>query len=416
MSFRAINKKEYEDAINNGLSEREAINKSKWLSLSAFKLKNDLFSDIIILPGYKEFYGFDKPNRKVLINEKWTYVNNYQRKDGVNVRPFFTPSNKNGLYKKENIDYTKEQIHQIAQDLLLAEFVEGNLKINYCGIHIPLNCFDIIKYDDPERYLEVKKNLIGLTHKENRRADLLIEFNSWNEKFGYGIVFEIANTENAISLEEKKHDWNLNHYSYVKLKVEDFNIHNETIPSERKIIVDAAMDKFKEEQTEKIENIIKTNDIIKINNSNELNILKQSKKDLLDELKDEINDELTHLKSKTIELQLKISAKLDSQEDLANKLKETKDKLIQEAIDVLSFDINQKVKEIIDVIERKVKEGINQDIIQKIQDISADFPDLMNKLDKKVFNLCENNRISCFNIIKHKADEYFEQKRKEVER
>jgi len=210
----AINKKAYEELIKSDLSEIESIEKSKCFAIFMSNDNRYLFSDFInklIKPEYKEFYGYNRINKKVIKEQKWTYVKSFTRKDGISVRSYFTPSEKNVKYKSYNPE-SKEDIHSTAQSILLAEFLEKGLWLSYHNVPIPIFEFDIKKQNDAEKYLEVTKTFKelfenGSNYKEQRRADMLIELNSFNDKFGKGFVFEIYNSEGELSIKEKMNDW-----------------------------------------------------------------------------------------------------------------------------------------------------------------------------------------------------------------
>ena len=51
--------------------------------------------------------------------------------------------------------------------------------------------------------------------KDNRKADVLLEFEKFNSLFGYGIVFEVAISEQENSLVRKSIDWIKHRYSIV---------------------------------------------------------------------------------------------------------------------------------------------------------------------------------------------------------
>jgi len=308
----AINKSLFEKAIINGLSEKEAIVKSKCFSVIIERQYDYLFNqNKILLPNNKEFYGYNRTNHHVLKEQKWTYVPSFPRGGGM-VRSYFTPSEKNKNYKTYNPESIDDR-HKLAQEILLSEFLGGNLCINYFNINIPLNNFNIIKHNDPESHLEQTRDLKdiytnGIAYKEHRRADFLIDFDSWNEKFGRGIVFEIANTEGDKSLEEKKNDWNNIHYSYVVLKLSDFNLDDDILINKRNINVSACMDIFKEktlfdikqqhinndEKIKELENTIKSlkNNLL----SHELKIQQHFK----DELENKIEYSISQIKNEIL--------------------------------------------------------------------------------------------------------------------
>jgi len=283
--LRAINKKLYNDAKNQGLSEIECLNKSNCHSIFIYQSFPNIFdNNKIILPQYKEFFGWDRNKREVLTDENWTFVKYYKRKDGIEVRDFFTPSEKGKKYNRVK-ELTDEGKHRTAQDILLAEFLDGTLNINYYElcIPIPVNCFGLIKKN---KYLEVSINFKelfekGLNHKESRQADMLIEFKNWNEKFGKGIAFEIYNTESKKSIKEKENDWTNAGYSYVALDINNFNLNAEEIKNERKIEVVAAFDKYKEKQIEEIKEYW-------INNNYAIERINLKNKEFDDQLKDKI--------------------------------------------------------------------------------------------------------------------------------
>jgi len=57
--------------------------------------------------------------------------------------------------------------------------------------------------------------------KKNRRADVLFEFEKYSPTYGYGIVIEIAVSENIDSLRKKTIDWIKNRYSVIWIHEND---------------------------------------------------------------------------------------------------------------------------------------------------------------------------------------------------
>jgi len=418
--LRAINKKLYDNAKKEGLTELECRKKGDCHSVFIYQsFPNILDSNKILLPEYKEFYGFDQNKREVLIDQKWTFVTGYKRKDNVVVRNYFTPSEKGKVYSKVS-GLTDEGKHRTAQDILLAQFIEGSLKIKYFNMFVPINCFDLQK---SENYLEQSKNFKGLfeqklNHKESRQADMLVEFENWNEKFGKGIVFEIYNSESIKSIKEKENDWTNGHYSYVAINIDDFNLNTEEIKENRNLELTAPFDKHKEKEVEDIKKCW-------INNKEKLEKLegdynssvadfKETEKNIFKEREIEFNNirkELDFFHNKTKELNSKFNTISENTNNFETQVNHVKDKIIRS----IEIDTEKESQKIADEINSKIKDKLNWNVMKDIQnkvDLTVDFK---HKLDKIIFNGCEKNRKFCVNIIKQKIDEYLEEKKTGVE-
>lgn len=405
MVLWAINKCLYEDSIKKGLRKREAINKSKCFSIGIMEQFGFIFEKGYLKPQYREFYGFDRMSRDVT-NTQWTFVKEYEKQNGIRVRSFFTPSKK-GINKETQKNISDDQKHMIAQDILLAQFIEGTLKINYHNIPIEVRNFHIKMKKDPEEYLEQTKDFnelfeLGFLHKSSRRADMLIEFVNWNEKFGKGIAFEIANTEQIKSLKEKEQDWNKNHYSYVALDIKQFNINDESLKSDLKIKVTSPFDLHKEKESGLIH-------CQHIDNDKKLKELDNYYQSFKEKIRTEINesilqlkDELNNISSDSFDLRESIK----SEQAFINTFNDRKEEIINDITKELSEDINNKAVEIVQRINDMISEKIDIQLMNDIKDKLDLVTDFKVKLDREIFNSCERNRRYCLNISKHKLEEY----------
>lgn len=416
MALWAINKQIYDSCLNNKKNEKEAIQKAKVFSLNIMQNKPFIFDkNDFLLPEYKMFYGFNRINRKVLTKEEWTFVKEYEKKDGIVVRPFFTPAHKEGEYQNYNPDSEEDQ-HKIAQDILLAQFLEGSLKVNFFGIKISIKNFQYKKYEDVEEYLEITKTFNNLPsslfHKTTRRADLLIEFENWNEKFGRGIVIEIANTEQEKSLREKQNDWNNAHYSYIMLNLSNFNMLNESVRKDTILTLNAPFDKHQSNMVEKIQEYW-------INNKSELEILKEKVEEFKDRLRTlsseelkEITDKITSLKSGQESIE-EYKSKLDN---VIKEFETKKDEIIKESLTKVGKNINEEIENIQNQIITKLKEEKIYDLLDEVYNKINITTDFKNKIDKEIFNGCEEKRRYCFNIIKEKINDYFRELKGDYEK
>ena len=419
MALWAINKKIYEDSIKE-FSEQESINKAKCFSINAYtKFKGIFIDKKIISPEYKEFYGFNRITRGVIKEQKWTYVASFEKRKEdliIIVRSFFTPSIRNSNYKSYDPN-SEEDTHRAAQDILLAQFLEGTLNVHYHGIKIPINNFDISIREDVEKYLEQTKNFKelfekGMNYKESRIADLLIEFRNWNEKFGKGIAFEIANTESEKSLKEKENDWTNGHYSYVPLDIKTFNLLDESIKQERSIQIINPFDKHRVKELELIH-------YQSINNEKQLKELTQ----FFLEFKEKINNnqegyiqtknmQLNELQNKLISLETNIQEK----ESLIKRFEENKDILINSTINKFKSELDNQSEDIVIKLKNIIKSKVDYNLIQDIENKIQLTNDFKFKLDKQIFSSCEYNRNMCLNIIKRKTNNYFEKLKIELKK
>jgi len=424
--FWAINKKLYEDCKKEGKTEIESIKKSLCLSIQMLSINKELFDqNTVLVPGYTEFYGYDRIERKVFTEQKWTYVKGFDRK--VNdqeqyVRSYFTPSEKGTEYTIR-IEDKDLMTHKSAQDVLLVELLEGSLEVEYNGIMIPLTKFNIKKFSDFQDYLEVEIEIQKGGHKSSRRADLLVKFKDWNDKFGKGIAFEIFNTESEKSIKEKEYDWNLSHYSYVSLNINQFDLINSHIKKNRQIKLNAAMDFFKGKQMEDLTKLRIKMEKQAIQNFKMINENEQYIGEQLTMLKDQINDILMSADMRTKDRLDEINTKVNKlnvitshKQGMVDELEKKKEEIVNVALQSLNSNISSQTEKIIQKIQQLIKEKVDWGMIQKVEDLNNNFTDLMNRLDKQIFNSCEQNRTFCLNIIKKKIDDYFQEKINEMKK
>jgi len=269
----------------------------------------------------------------------------------------------------------------------------------------------------------------GLTfHKDIRRSDFLVEFEEWNEKFGKGIVIEIYNSESIKSIEEKQTDWNNAHYSFIALDINSFNLDTENLSKSIKLKLKDYHSAYKElkvnEMIEKCNNTV--NKITEKCNNTLENIkskqhlfefdfenFKKEFADLINGYNIETENELKKLKDQIENFR----SSLDEQQNLFIKFQDKKEQLLNATLDNLKVELLHRANEMTNYVENHFKTKINPAKvlaeIDKKMELSIDFK---NKLDKTIFNSCEKNRSQCFNIIKMKANDYFDNKIREIEK
>ena len=426
--FWAINKKLYEDTFQKTNSKKEALLKSKCLSVTIKEDYKFIFIDLkkgIIKPNYKEFYGYNRITRKVIKEQIWTFVNLYRKKSGIEINSYFTPSERGKKYVVYD-PINDDSKHKLAQDILLTEFLDKRLIINYYDIPIQLNNLDYKKLEDVENYLEKekkRKDLFekGINFKETRKADMLIELNNFNSKFGFGFVFEIYNTESSKSIEEKRNDWTNMGYSYIPLNINQFNLSSEHIKKDRLLNVNDPFDKKIQVKLKEIntkENLLKNSfeqeleNIRKISQT-EINNLKNKLweqenefknhyndiKNICEELKDKKNIDLTDFEKA-----------VDFKKRILNDLEIKKEQLVDIKLDTFSEKVEEYTNHIISEIEKELRKNKLFSVLDDIENITSLSNDFKNKLDKNIFTKCEENRVYCWNILKKKIDDYFEEK------
>lgn len=362
----AINKKVYEDSIAAGQDEKEAQHKSLCCSVLMRTDKKDIFtSEEVLLPDYKEFYGFDRYSRTVLKGQKWTYVKGYMRKDEVRVRDFFTPSEKGVTYRRYNS--SEDEGHYIAQDILLASFLDGELRVIYNDVMIPLNCFNFIK-KDAHLYLEQTRKMFGKTiYKAERRADFLIDFKNYNPSFGRGIVIEIANTETQKSLTEKQHDWNCNGYSYISVSISAFNLDSEEIVNPYEFDTIATMDYFKLKEIADLEKYKADNGELRDILQKHIAETKLLNCSISSSIETKVNERVKEFESKLKAIESAICAQETAALDRMQKRIAESDIIIKKVDDLTVYVSNKQIN--IDTIKEQFEKSYNE-YVTKIQNIT----------------------------------------------
>lgn len=362
----AINKKIYEDSIAQGKDEKEAQHDALCCSVLISTEKKEILSkENIILPEYKEFYGFNRFSREVLKEQKWTYVKGYVRKDEMRVRDFFTPSEKGAAYRIYNSPI--DEGHHIAQDILLASFLDGALRVKYNDVMIPVNCFNILKRSAIQ-YIEQSRKMYGNTlYKNERHADFLVEFNSYNPTFGRGIVIEIANTETDKSLMEKQHDWNCSGFSYISVGISVFNLDAEEIVRPYEFDTIATMDYFKLKEIDDLEKYKADNKELKEILQKHIAETKMLNCSISSTTESRIADRLKEFNAKLNAVESSIASQETAALERMQKRISESDAIVKKVNDLSEYISNKQIN--IDTIKEQFEKSYNE-YVTKIQNIT----------------------------------------------
>ena len=96
--------------------------------------------------------------------------------------------------------------HKSRKAILLTWLFHEKIKLNLYGM----------EYNIPKKFVQDMEVIRG-----NNRADVLIEFDSFNPMFGRGIVFEIMESETQESIEIKTKQWQSKGYSLISIKANE---------------------------------------------------------------------------------------------------------------------------------------------------------------------------------------------------
>lgn len=215
--FFCIIKEIYEECKNKGYSEKES--KEMACYSSADILRN--FSKEKI----EKYFLWDCSGPDSLITDEKiiSYVSEQERfysktRIYYYVRSFFR------LKKGDKVSYKYNQDkHKMAQYILGALIMEEHdIIFEYRKLKLHLKDIELIREEKVVNHFLEKQHIekeIGI----NRIADLLFELQIPNQTFGKGIVFEIVNTENKKSIEEKSHDWAKIGYSLITIPINNFD-------------------------------------------------------------------------------------------------------------------------------------------------------------------------------------------------